>query len=98
MTFLKLSEIIHEGQSCLPTFSHLFILLSRVHEPKTSEDITTNFGSGTLDNNISKWPKVGRSLYDFWQFQKSHFVICLLYGGDRLITNGVKQDLYKDLW
>ena len=27
---------------------------------KASEDITTNFGSGTLDNNISKWPKVGR--------------------------------------
>ena len=27
---------------------------------KASEDITTNFGSETLDNNISKWPKVGR--------------------------------------
>ena len=27
---------------------------------KASEDITTNFGSGTLDNNRSKWPKVGR--------------------------------------
>ena len=28
-------------------------------------------------------------LYDFWQFQKSHFVICSLYGGDRLMTKGV---------
>ena len=34
MTFLKLSEIIHEGQSCLPTFGHLFMLLPRVTEPK----------------------------------------------------------------
>ena len=25
-----------------------------------SEDITTNFDSGTLDNNINKWPKVGK--------------------------------------
>ena len=34
MTFLKLSEIIQEGQSCLPTFGHLFMLLPRVTEPK----------------------------------------------------------------
>ena len=27
---------------------------------KASEDITTNFGSGTLNHNISKWPEVGR--------------------------------------
>ena len=27
---------------------------------KASGDITTIFGSGTLNNNISKWPKVGR--------------------------------------
>ena len=27
---------------------------------KASEDVTTNFGSGTLDDNISKWRKVGR--------------------------------------
>ena len=27
---------------------------------KATEDITTNFGSGTLDNNISKRPKVDR--------------------------------------
>ena len=26
---------------------------------KASGDITTNFGSWTLDNNINKWPKVG---------------------------------------
>ena len=34
ITFLNLSEIIHEGQSCLPTFGHLFMLLPRVTEPK----------------------------------------------------------------
>ena len=27
---------------------------------KASRDITTIFGSGTLGNNINKWPKVGR--------------------------------------
>ena len=27
---------------------------------KASRDITTNFGSVTLGNNINKWPKVGR--------------------------------------
>ena len=27
---------------------------------KDSEDITTNFGSITLDDNIDKWSKVGR--------------------------------------
>ena len=27
---------------------------------KASRDITTNFGTGTLDNIINKWPKVGR--------------------------------------
>ena len=100
MAFLKLSEIIQGGQSCLPTFGHLLILLSRVPEPKlvvisslalkwqafkvealiislnkkrkkinastlkachfkASGDITTNFGSWTLHNNINKWPKVG---------------------------------------
>ena len=36
------------------------------------------------------------SLYDFWQFQKSHFVICLLYGGDRLMTKGVCS--WKKSW
>ena len=86
MAFLKLSEIIQGGQSCLPTFGHLFMLLSRVFKPKlvvllflcsevkekinaltlktchfkASRDITTNFRSGTLDNNINKWPKVGK--------------------------------------
>ena len=69
MAFLNLSEIIQGGQSCLLTFGHLFVLLSRVPEPKlvvislpalktchfkASEDITTNFGSGTLDNNVNK--------------------------------------------
>ena len=34
MTLLKLSEIIQGGQSCLPTFGHLFMILSRVPEPK----------------------------------------------------------------
>ena len=34
MPFLKLLEIIEGGYSCLPTFGHLFILLSRVPEPK----------------------------------------------------------------
>ena len=27
---------------------------------KASGDTTTNFGSGTLDNNVNKWPKVGK--------------------------------------
>ena len=27
---------------------------------KASKDIPTNFGSGTLDNNIIKWPKIGK--------------------------------------
>ena len=27
------------------------------------------------------WEAWFTSMYDFWQFQKSHFVICLLYGG-----------------
>ena len=104
MAFLKLLEIIQGGQSCLPTFGHLLMLLSGVPEPKlvvisplalkwhvfkvealifssislhknmkkinastlktchfkASGDITTNFGSGTLNDTISKWPKVGR--------------------------------------
>ena len=33
MAFLKLLEII-QGQLCLPTFDHLFMLLLRVYEPK----------------------------------------------------------------
>ena len=102
MAFLKLSEIIQEGQSCLPTIGHLFILLSMVPglklvvisllalkwqafkvealifpsislkkeekinastlktcHFKASRDITTNFGSWALDNNLNKSPKVG---------------------------------------
>ena len=35
------------------------------------------------------------SLYDFWQFHKSHFVISLLYGGDRLMTKDVDSSLSK---
>ena len=27
---------------------------------KASEDMTTNFGSGTLDHGVNKWSKVGR--------------------------------------
>ena len=33
MAILKLSEIIEGGQSCLPTFGHLFTWLSRVPLP-----------------------------------------------------------------
>ena len=40
---------------------------------------------------IISWKAWLTSLYDFWQFQKSHFVICLLYGGDRLMTKGVEE-------
>jgi len=95
MAFLELS--IQGGLSCLPTFGYLFIILSRVPEPKlvelsslamkvealifplfcseieenfqpsnfntchfkASEDITTNFSTWALDNNINKWQKVG---------------------------------------
>ena len=34
MAFLKLSEIIQEGQLCLPTFGIFFQSLSRVPAPK----------------------------------------------------------------
>ena len=104
MAFLKLSEIITGGYSCLPAFGYLFFIIvkgswvkvggdistslemtslqswsidfflflcSEIEEKtnastlkachfKASEDITTNFGSWILDNNIGKWPKVGR--------------------------------------
>ena len=57
---------------------------------KASRDITTNFGSGALDNNVNKWPKADSCDWPpFWQFQKGHCVICLLYGLDRNMTKGV---------
>ena len=41
------------------------------HEPLT-----------TIKKQMTKsWYSWLTSLYDFWQFQKSHFVICSLYGG-----------------
>ena len=40
MTFLKLSEIIHEGQSCLPTFGHLFMQRQlKLDGPRTEGEI-----------------------------------------------------------
>ena len=60
---------------------------------KDSGDITIYFGSETLNDTISKWPRVGR--HD-WppcmisdNFKKALFVICLLYGAYRNITKGV---------
>ena len=34
MAFLKLSEIIQGGQSCLSTFGHLLMVSLRVPDPK----------------------------------------------------------------
>ena len=120
MTFLKLSEIIQEGQSRLPTFGHLFILLPRVTDPKlvvisllalkwqvfkvealifssfylvektnastlktchfkVSRDITTNFGSVTLGNNINNWPKVSRHDWPSCMISDNFKKVILLY-------------------
>ena len=47
MAFLTLSEIMLGGQSCLPTFGYLFVLLSRAPEP-TLVMISLTMGDGSL--------------------------------------------------
>ena len=46
---------------------------------KASRDITTNFGSGTLDNNINKWPKVGRHNWPPCMISDNFKIAILLY-------------------
>ena len=46
---------------------------------KASEDITTNFGSGFLDNNIDKWPKVGRHYWPPCMISDNFKIAILLF-------------------
>ena len=46
---------------------------------KASEDITTDFGSGTLDNNISKWPKVDKHDWPPCMISDNFKKVILLY-------------------
>ena len=57
-----------------------------------SRDITTNFDSRTLDNNINKWPKVGRHDWPPWMISdnfKNAILLCLLYGVSGNMSKGV---------
>ena len=46
---------------------------------KASRDITTNFGSLTLGNNINKWPKVGRHDWPSCMISDNFKKVILLY-------------------
>ena len=46
---------------------------------KASKDITTNFGSVTLGNNINKWPKVGRHDWPSCMISDNFKKVILLY-------------------
>ena len=152
MAFLKLSEIIQIGHSCLPTFGHLFLLLLRVTDPKLVvisllalkwqlfKVEALVFSSISLHKKRKKsmlqlWRTVisrlveislpylaqeslairltndqklvGTSdlVYDFWQFQKSLFVIWLVYGVYGSMNKGVNYlefehflDEIRDNW
>ena len=116
MAFFEIVRNHRRRLSCLTTFGHLFLLLSRLkpklvvisplalkwHVFKVEALI---FPSKSLHNHyqlwlrnpwqwykqmIKRWYAWLTSLYDFWQFQKNHFVICLLYGVYRNISKGVK--------
>ena len=46
---------------------------------KASRDITTIFGSGTLGNNINKWPKAGRHSWPPCMISDNFKIAILLY-------------------
>ena len=46
---------------------------------KASRDITTIFGSGTLGNNINKWPKAGRHNWPPCMISDNFKIAILLY-------------------
>ena len=46
---------------------------------KATRDITTNFGSVTLGNNINKWPKVGRHDWPSCMISDNFKKVILLY-------------------
>ena len=69
MAFLTSSEIMQGGQSCLPNFVYLFILLFRVPEPKLVIYIfTSHIGSKSpfLAPSLFWWLSVWHRVKNFW--------------------------------